>query len=195
MPAPDASAIFAALDRELWIVTAAAPGGRRGGCVATFVLGPSLVPELPRACVALARQHHTHDLVESSGAFALHLLGERHLDWVWRFGIGSGRDGDKLGGLDVSAAATGSPILKEALAWMDCRVEARCGIGDRTIYVAEVVDASKPNAEPPLTVTGMVRLAPQDRLEQLERLLRRDRAIDAAAILEWRRGHAAGDSP
>lgn len=104
---------FAVLDRvdpALWLVTAQA-GARRGGLIATFVASASIVPEMPRVLVGLARQHHTWELVEQSGAFALHLLGERHLDWVWRFGITSGREGDKLAGLDVTAGATGSPLL------------------------------------------------------------------------------------
>ncbi|WP_165227848.1 flavin reductase family protein [Aquisphaera insulae] len=188
----DASRMFDDLDRPLWVVTAAAPDGRRGGCIATFVLGISLVPELPRACIALARHHHTRELVESSDAFGLHRIGERHLEWVWRFGIGSGRDADKLSGVGSRSGATGSPILPDALDWMECRVEARCETGDRTIYVAEVVDASGPAEDPPLTVARMLQLAPPDRRARLDDLLRRDRATDAAAILEWRRGREAG---
>src|SRR5438045_1414450 len=94
--------LFAALDREVWLVTAAA-GGRRGGLIATFVNQASIVPDLPRVVIGLARQHHTWELVEASGAFALHLLGEEHLDLVWRFGLPSGRIVDKLA--DLSPAA------------------------------------------------------------------------------------------
>jgi flavin reductase (DIM6/NTAB) family NADH-FMN oxidoreductase RutF len=188
----DASVILGGIDHEIWVVTAAAADGRRGGCDATFVLGSSLVPELPRACIALARHHNTFDLIESSDGFALHLLGERHLDWIWRFGLDTGRGGDKLAGMDAAAGATGSPILRDALAWMDCRVETRCETGDRTIYVAEVVDSSKPNTEPPLTVSQMLRIASPEYLARLEELVHRDRITDASAILEWRRARAAG---
>ena len=47
--------------------------GIAGAFLATFVGQASLVPELPRVLVGLARQHHTWGLVEDSGAFALHL--------------------------------------------------------------------------------------------------------------------------
>src|SRR2546421_3722034 len=97
-------------DRELWVVTAQA-AGRRGGLIATFVTGASIVPEMPRVLVGLARQHQTWELVERSGVFALHLLGEEHLEWVWRFGLDSGRDADKVAGLTVTATATGNPVL------------------------------------------------------------------------------------
>src|ERR1700722_9361684 len=93
-----ASALFGRIDQALWLVTACA-GSHRGGLIATFVSKASLVPELPRVLVGLARQHHTCQLIEASGAFGLHLLDEAHLSWVWRFGLQSGRDCDKLAGL------------------------------------------------------------------------------------------------
>jgi flavin reductase (DIM6/NTAB) family NADH-FMN oxidoreductase RutF len=105
MSAHEASGTFNRLDRELWIVTAQA-NGRCNGLVATFVLGSSIVPELPRACVALAQYHFTRTLVEESRAFALHLIGVQHLEWVWRFGLTSGHDVDKFLGLTRSTAIT-----------------------------------------------------------------------------------------
>lgn len=179
---------FAVLDRvdpALWLVTAQA-GARRGGLIATFVASASIVPEMPRVLVGLARQHHTWELVEQSGAFALHLLGERHLDWVWRFGITSGREGDKLAGLDVTAGATGSPLLSDGLTWLDCRVEARLQTGDRTVYLAAVADAASVSAEAHLTTRRMLELAPADMKRRLKEALARDAAVDAAAIRAWR---------
>src|SRR4051794_28161309 len=81
-----ATELLRRLDRELWLVTAGS-GGRRGGLIATFVSQASIVPEMPRMIVGLAQQHHTRELVEASGAFALHLLGEDQVEWVWRFGL------------------------------------------------------------------------------------------------------------
>src|SRR5260370_23525011 len=109
-----ASALCAWLDPELWLVTAQA-GSRRGGLIATFVNQASLVPDLPRMLVGIARQHHTWELIDASGAFALHLLAPRNLDWVGHFGLRSGRDVDKFEGLPVQTALTGSPILEGAI--------------------------------------------------------------------------------
>src|SRR5262249_35229766 len=134
------AAVLAQVDRELWLVTAQA-GSRHGGLIATFVSQASIVPDTPRMLVGLAKQHYTWDLVEASGAFALHLLREDDLDRVWRFGLETGRESDKLAGLNYSLGKTGSPIMSSAAAWLDCRVEARFDTGDRTLYLAEVVDA------------------------------------------------------
>src|SRR3954469_7736163 len=86
------------LERELWIVTARA-GERCSGLVATYVSSVSLVPELPRGTIAIAKHHFTHELIEASGAFAMNLIDETTIEWVWHFGIPSGREIDKLRGL------------------------------------------------------------------------------------------------
>lgn len=185
MDATAASTLFAWLDREIWLVTAQA-GARRGGLIATFVNSASIVPDLPRMLIALSRQHHTWELVEESNAFALHLLSENHLDWIWRFGLESGRAQDKLHGLRVRQGSTGSPVLEDAIGWLDCRVEERLNIGDRTIYLAEVVEGGVTHFTRPLTFQRLLQLAPSAQLAELKRQLHHDSEIDAEAIRQWR---------
>src|SRR5437764_11333902 len=120
MDATAAFTLFDCLDPPLWLVTAQA-GARRGGLIATFVNEASIVPDLPRMVVGLARQHLTWELVEASSAFALHLLRADQVDLVYRFGLCSGREVDKLAGLRHHTGATGSPLLEDALGWLDCR--------------------------------------------------------------------------
>jgi flavin reductase (DIM6/NTAB) family NADH-FMN oxidoreductase RutF len=189
-----ASEVFRRLDRELWVVTAAA-GPKRGGLIATFVSQASIVPQLPRMVVGLARHHHTWQLVEHSRAFALHLLGEEHLDWVERFGMTSGADHDKLAGLAVHVGASGAPILEGALGWLDCRVEAALDTGDRTVYLAEVVDAKAPGDRTILTAKRMLELASPEQKQTLRRQMDDDAAIDARAIKHWREDHARKREP
>jgi flavin reductase (DIM6/NTAB) family NADH-FMN oxidoreductase RutF len=185
MDATAASTLFAWLDREIWLVTAQADS-RRGGLIATFVNPASIVPDLSRMLVGLSRQHHTWELVEQSNAFALHLLNERHLDWVWRFGLESGRDRDKLEGLRVRQVSTGSPVLEDAIGWLDCRVEGKMDVGDRTIYLAEVVQGGVTHFAPPLTFQRLLQLAPPAQLAELKRQLHHDSELDAEAIRRWR---------
>jgi flavin reductase (DIM6/NTAB) family NADH-FMN oxidoreductase RutF len=177
--------LFAELDRELWLITAAADN-RRGGLIASFVSQASIVPELPRVVVGVAQQHYTWQLIEQSGAFAMHLLAEDHLPWVWRFGLRSGRDGDKLEGLSSHTGKTRSPILREALAWLEGRVEERFHTGDRTLFLAEIVDGKKRGQAPPLTFRRLMQLVPADRLHEMKEQMAHDRACDALAIRAWR---------
>jgi flavin reductase (DIM6/NTAB) family NADH-FMN oxidoreductase RutF len=187
------SSIFDSLDRELWVVTARS-GDRASGLVATYVSSVSLVPSLPRVTTALAKHHYTHELIEASGAFAMHVVDETQIDWVWRFGIPTGRDVDKLQGLATTNGASGAPILTDALAWVDCRVEARLDTGDRTIYLAEVKAAGcrgQGAARQALTLKRMLELASAERLKELQLAMARDIEIDRAAILEWRSSKAS----
>ena len=118
------SEVFNKLDREIWLITARA-GDRQSGLIATYVSKASLVPTLPRLTIGLAKHHFTHELIQESNAFCMHLIDEQHIDWVWHFGTSSGRDSDKLRGLETYTSVTGSPIL--AGRWRGSTVELRRG--------------------------------------------------------------------
>jgi flavin reductase (DIM6/NTAB) family NADH-FMN oxidoreductase RutF len=141
---------------------------------------------MPRVLGAIACQHHTWECIEASGAFALHLLDESQLDWVWRFGVDSGRNVDKFHDLQLRSGNSGSPILTDAVGWLDCRVENRMPTGDRTVYLAEVIDADCRLTQPPLTMQRMLALAPPETLQQLKAHRIADATRDATAIRDWR---------
>jgi flavin reductase (DIM6/NTAB) family NADH-FMN oxidoreductase RutF len=177
--------VYAQLDPPIWLVTAAVDG-RRGGFIATTVAQASIVDVMPRQLITVNKRHHTHELIEASGAFAVHLIDEAQLELVWRFGLRSGRDVDKLAGLTARAGATGSPLLADAVAWLDCRVESRLDSGDRTIYLAGVVDGRLQRTEPPLTSRRLFGIAPPDKREIMGAQYDHDARLDAAAIERWR---------
>ncbi len=179
--------LFERVEREVWIVTAA-HGRRRGGLVATFVAPASIVPEIPRVIAGIAKTHETWNLIESSDAFGLHLVKESQAELVWRFGLRSSRDVDKFAGLDVTTSATGSPILRDALAWLDCRVETRMDTGDRTIFLGEVVAGESKSDAPPLTLQKLLVSASAEQRRTLSEQLAADAVRDAEAIRSWRAG-------
>lgn len=180
-------ALIRGLDPPLWLVTAQA-GERRGGLIATTVCSASIVPAAPRMLVGVAKQHFTWQLVEASRAFALHLLHPHQQEWVWRFGLQSGASGDKLAGLHVrSGGGTGSPILRDALGWLECRVEAAFDTGDRSLFLAAVVDAQAAGQGSPLTLQRLLREAPAGKLEELRAQRQRDAEVDAPRIEAWRK--------
>jgi flavin reductase (DIM6/NTAB) family NADH-FMN oxidoreductase RutF len=188
MDATAASTLIAWLDPTVWLVTAAA-GECRGAMVATFVNNASLVPDLPRMVLGLAKQHHTWQLVEASGAFGLHLITEQDIDLVYRFGLKSGRDEDKLAGLEMQTGSTGSPLLKRGVGWFDCKVETKMDTGDRTIYLAEVVESQVVHFAAPLTMRRLIELAPPHIVTELKRQRHHDSLVDAEAIRVWRQNN------
>jgi flavin reductase (DIM6/NTAB) family NADH-FMN oxidoreductase RutF len=185
MDAPQIGKIFEHVEREVWIVTAAR-AGLRAGLVATFVSPASIVPEMPRIIAGIAKTHETWKLIEESGAFAVHLVDESQIDLVWRFGLQSSRDADKFTGLELQTAATKSPILRDALAWLDCRVETRLDTGDRTVYLGEVRDGRANREARPLTLQRLLALASPEIKKILREQLAADASVDVQAIRKWR---------
>src|SRR5262249_34984879 len=126
----------------LWtplVAVTAAHEGRRNGQIAVSVHGASIVPSRPRLTTALWKRNLHHDLVQASGAFAVHLLREDQDELVYRLGLHSGHEGDKLGGLALSAGETGSPLLTDCLVWYECRLLNEMDGGDMTVFLGEVV--------------------------------------------------------
>jgi flavin reductase (DIM6/NTAB) family NADH-FMN oxidoreductase RutF len=177
--------VYAQLDPPIWLVTAA-DGDRRGGLIATTVAQASIVDVMPRQLITVNKRHYTHELIEASGAFAMHLIDETQLELIWRFGLQSGRDVDKLAGLTFQAGATGSPLLADAVAWLDCRAESRMDSGDRTIYLAGIVDGRLQRTEPPLTNRRFFDMAPPDKQKIMKEQYDHDARLDAVAIERWR---------
>ena len=179
--------VFDRYDPPLWLITSA-HGERRGGLIATFAVRASIVPSLPRMVIGVAKHHHTWRLIEGSGGFALHLLHAHQIDLVRRFGLASGHQTDKFAGLPRALTPGGQPFIADALAWLDCRCEARLDTGDRTLYLAAVTDGATIAGTSKRTMTVQSLFAgvsPADR-SRLDALYTRDGQIDGAAILAWR---------
>jgi flavin reductase (DIM6/NTAB) family NADH-FMN oxidoreductase RutF len=160
--------VFGNIDREVWIVTAT-NGSQRGGLVATWVSQASIDREHPVVLIGIAPNHFTAELIDASRAFCLHLITEGQIHHAWNFALGSGRDRDKFAGIVSKVAETGSPILTECLAWLDCRVFAVERTGDRNYYWADVIAGETTSSGSPLTESQLFRSA-TDAQKQLLRM-------------------------
>ena len=183
-PPPQSSITWS---KRLWLVTSQA-GSRRGGLIATFITRASLVPDVPRVVAGIAKHHYTSSIIQAGGAFVLHLVAEEHIEWVWRFGMQSGRNVDKFAGLSLEAGTTGCPILTDAIAWLECSVEIGYDTGDRTLFLAEIVNAKQNNDRRPLTSQRMAERATPAQLAELKAQRHHDCELDKAAIHAWRVG-------
>jgi flavin reductase (DIM6/NTAB) family NADH-FMN oxidoreductase RutF len=177
--------VFGLLDRELWLVTSG-DAERRGGLISSFVSKASIVPELPRMSIGLAKQHHTCRLVQEFGRFALHLLWMDQRELALRFGLNSGRHKDKFAGLKSEFSQLGNPLIPDALAWLDCRVEASLDIGDRIVFIGEVKDGGVRGKGQAMSVNRLYLEASETQREQLGDMYSADAHKDAEAIRAWR---------
>jgi len=174
------------VDPALWLVTSA-HGGDRGGLIATFVSNASLAPDEPRVIVGIAKHHFTWGIIERSRAFCLHLIDQTRIEWVRRFGLSSGHEGDKFVGLTPATGSNGAPVFADVVLWSECKVEAAFETGDRSLFLGRVTDCGQGGGGRPVRMAEMLKsLSEKDRQEN-ERRMTRDIAIDAAAIRQWRR--------
>lgn len=173
---------------QLWapvVAVTAAHAGRRNGLISSTVLTAGLLPEAPRVSVQLSKASLTHELVEGSGAFAVHLLPAEGLELFHTLGMRSGRDGDKLAAIPTRPGVTGSPVLTDAIAYVEARVVKTLDAEDTTIVLADVVAGARLRDEPFLTIEAVRERMPpeweaewQQRLEDELREARRLRQAD-----------------
>ena len=125
--------------------------GRANGLMSLSASAGGIVPDLPRITISLTKYNFTHDMVHDSGVFAVHLLGndpsiiDASLDILMTLGGSSGRDGDKINGLRTQAGETGSPILLDALTYVEARLVKAFDADENTIFLGDVVAAARLN--------------------------------------------------
>ena len=97
--------------------------------------------EPPMISVAVENDGHSIGMLRRGGVFAVNLLGTAGRDLAGQLGRTYARNPRKLDGVTHHPSPNGSPILADALGWLDCRVTGELPAGDHTLFVAEITDA------------------------------------------------------
>lgn len=114
------------------VVTGTA-GGVPAGLAANAFSSVSLDPPLVLVCMALSSE--TWPVIRRTGAFAVNVLGEHQEELCRRFGR---KAVDRFESTPWETAVTGSPVFPDALAWIDCRIDAEHAAGDHTVVIGRV---------------------------------------------------------
>lgn len=114
------------------------------GLTVNAVSSVSLHPPLVLVC--LARSGNSHDSVIASGAFAVSVLASGQEELAHRFARGTHRE--RFAGVEFRDGASGSPVLPDALAWLDCAIRAVHRAGDHSIVVGEVLGCGVGEGDP-----------------------------------------------
>jgi flavin reductase (DIM6/NTAB) family NADH-FMN oxidoreductase RutF len=109
------------------------------GMTAAWVSKVSFQPSL--LMVSIAPTRYTHGLIKESGYFAVNVLAEGQQDLAKHFGFKSGRKHDKFKDLSYFDAPNGSPVLDQALSYLECKVTDIFTAGDHTLFIGEVLTA------------------------------------------------------
>nr|WP_171165317.1 flavin reductase family protein [Streptomyces sp. I05A-00742] len=156
MTAEEFRAALARLAAGVVLVTAHDPDdGPRGedvGMTATAFLSVSLDP--PLVMVSVRNDSRMEDLLARQPLWAVSLLSESQRHVAGRFAM-KGRVSDRLLFEDLTyerGELSGSPLIRGALATLECRTEQRVVAGDHTLVIGRVLRASAPSMESgPLT--------------------------------------------
>ncbi|MDB9420500.1 diflavin flavoprotein [Microcystis aeruginosa CS-563/04] len=130
----------------LYIITTK-KGDRSGAMVASWVTQASFDP--PGFTVAVAKDRAIESLMQVGDQFILNILEEGNYQtlmkhFLKRFGPGE----DRFAGVNTRIANNGSPILADALAYLECEVVSRMECADHWIVYNKVTDGrvSKPDS-------------------------------------------------
>lgn len=125
------------------LVTLKAGAEIHGLTVSAFV---SVSPDPPLIAVIIDHQHRAHALLERPGTvFAVNILGEADRALSDRFAWGP--EPDRFAAGRWTTAATGAPILTDAVAWLDCTIDSRHPAGSHTIYIGAVRASAVPRPD------------------------------------------------
>jgi flavin reductase (DIM6/NTAB) family NADH-FMN oxidoreductase RutF len=106
----------------------------------------------PLVMAGIQRESSLHQAITASRAFAVHIVGKGQKHLATSFFKTVKHEGDTLNGFRFEPGLTGSPVLVDPPAWLECRVVDEIHRGDHTIFVAEVVAAGVRRDEEPLTL-------------------------------------------
>lgn len=181
---------------QLWspiVAVTAAHDGRTNGLISSTALNAGLVPEAPRVSVHLGKHNLSRDLVLQAGVMAIHLLpaNETGLALFSALGTTSGHDRQKLDGIATRPGETGSPILVDAVSYVEARVTSTLDSDELTIVLADVVAAGGRPQAPFLTIDDVREQLSADAFRRWNK--RREAEVEAARRL--RRAAAVATSP
>lgn len=122
------------------VVTTADGAEQAGMTVSAF---NSLCLEPPLVVVSVFKDTLVGEMVPQAGHFAVSFLHAGQADISDRFAgrIPLAEGEDRFDGVPLTRAVTGSPLLAEAIGWVDCRLYAAYDGVTHWLFIGEVVAA------------------------------------------------------
>ena len=123
----------------LFVLTAANKSGQAAAATVNWVTQVAFEP--PLVVVGVKVDSHAHALIKETQAFALNVLGKGQQAMAFTFFKPAEVKNGTLSGEPYRAGSTGSPILTNLPAFVECTLEATVEKGDHSVFVGKVVDA------------------------------------------------------
>ncbi|HZU06861.1 MAG TPA: flavin reductase family protein [Chloroflexota bacterium] len=135
--------VLAHLATGVAVVTTATPEGLHGLTVNAFC-SVSLTPPLVLVCIdSLSR---SAELIAASGYYGVSILSAQQAFLADRFAGRAPLINRRFDDAPYFTARTGAPLLRDCLAWLDCRVVANHAAGDHRLFLGMVEAAGEGTA-------------------------------------------------
>jgi len=143
------------------VVTASHDGQQYGMTVNSFT---SISLDPPLVSVALKRLTHTHSLVEKTREFAVSILSSNQKKLSDIFAGRHPEIMDRFEGVSTEWLSIRAPLIRNGIAYFNCRVMNSIPVGENTLFVAEVIAARGEGEGDPLVYHNRTywKLARQD---------------------------------
>jgi flavin reductase (DIM6/NTAB) family NADH-FMN oxidoreductase RutF len=125
----------------VYVLGSKGAGEAVNGMTATWISQVSFDP--PLVAVVVEQDAHTRRLIDEGQVFSVNVVrADEHGEAIaGKFVKPARRAGNKLEDEEFFTGETGTPLLRRALSWVECRVTATHPAGDHVLYVGEVVGA------------------------------------------------------
>jgi ferric-chelate reductase [NAD(P)H] len=122
-------------------VVGSGKGDRLNAQIANTVF--QVASEPPMVAVSINKNNLSHRFIQESRVFTASVLcKDTPLPFIGRFGFKSGRDSDKLSGINYKLGETGAPVvLENAVAYLEVRVTKEVDVGTHTVFIGKLVAA------------------------------------------------------
>jgi flavin reductase (DIM6/NTAB) family NADH-FMN oxidoreductase RutF len=124
--------------------------GRMSGAAVNWLTQASFKP--PLVVLGAKADAASTAMIERSGLFCVNVLETGQVPLASAFFKHVEPVGQKFGDAEFTLSPNGLPVLKDALAFFDCKVREKVALGDHTIYVGEVIEAGVQREGQPLTL-------------------------------------------
>jgi len=111
--------------------------------------------EPPQIAACCNKNNFTAEFIQNTGAYSVSVLQQNaSAEIIGRFGYKSGREIDKLDGINTMKGETGVPVItQDSIAYLECRLKQTIDVGTHLIFIGEVVSGDVLADLDPLTYT------------------------------------------
>ena len=116
-------------------------GERRNGMTLNWTTQVSSDPKL--LGISVEKEAFTHELITEGQVFTLNLISREDRAIVRKFTkpVEVDEAAHTLNGFPFHDGLTGAPVLDQAVAFLECRVQQGVDVGSHTLFIGEIVNA------------------------------------------------------